>query len=156
MKSNDKLGGLVQDVTFDNICIRNSPTAISIGTHSGSDGHHEVDATGHNKPPQYTAIHLSNILIQGSGIGIGPGSISPGSINIDGLDAAHRLSITLHNVVAQPAPTRTPALHADIHLDATNFTFSGDDLTLTGSPSTPIPNQCDDRFVPFPAQVSAE
>jgi len=156
MKSNDKLGGLVQDVTFNDICIRNSPTAISIGTHSGSDGHHEVDATDHNKPPQYTDIVLSNILIQGGGSGIGPDSINPGSIGIDGLDAAHRLNISFQNVLGQPAPNRTSARHADIHLDATNFTFSGEDITLTGAPATSQANNCDGRFVPFPAQVSAE
>jgi polygalacturonase len=156
MKSNDKLGGLVQDVTFNDICMRNTSTAISIGTHSGSDGHHEVDATDHNKPPQYTGIRLSNIFIQGGGSGIGPDSINPGSISIDGLDAAHRLSIFFHNVVAQPAPTRTSARHADIHLDATNFTFTGDDITISGAPSNGAASECDGRFVPFPAPVSAD
>jgi len=161
MKSNDKLGGLVDDVTFNDICMRNTGTPISIGAHSGSDGHHEVDATGHNKPPQYTNIVLSNILIQGATGGAGPastgsGSVGSGSISIDGLDAAHPLTLTFHNVVAQSAPTHTSARHADIHIDATNFTFTGEDITLTGAPSTAIATNCDGRFIPFPAQVSAE
>ncbi len=69
MKSNDKLGGLVHDVEFNDMCIRGSGSPISIGTHSGSTGHHEVDATESNKPPQYTDIRLSNILIEGGGWG---------------------------------------------------------------------------------------
>jgi polygalacturonase len=156
MKSNDKLGGLVEDVTFNDICIRNSASPISIGTHSGSDGHHEVDATDHNKPPRYTDIVLGNIFIQGGGSGIGPDSINPGSISIDGLDSAHRLSLSFHNVVEQPAPTRASARHADIHLDGTNFSPSGEDVTISGAASGGVANKCDGRFVPFPAAVSPE
>jgi polygalacturonase len=145
MKSNDKLGGLVHDVEFNDMCIRGSGSAISIGTHSGSDGHHEVDWTEHNKPPQYTDIRLSNILIEGGG-----------GIGIDGLNADHRLSIAFRNVVEEPAAPRTSAHHADIALDGTNFTFTGEDVTLTGKPSQGAANQCDGRFVPFPVPVSGE
>ena len=144
MKSNDKLGGLVQNVEFNDMCIRGSGSAISIGTHSGSEGHHEVDATERNKPPQYTDIRLSNILIEGGGIGI------------DGLDADHRLSIAFHNVIEQPAAARTSARHAEIALNGTNFTFTGEDVTITGAPSKGVANNCDGRFVPFPVPVSGE
>src|ERR1017187_7901336 len=100
MKSNNKLGGLVDDVEFEDICIRGPRTPISIGTHSGSTGHHEVDATESNKPPQYTDVRLSNILIEGGG-----------RIGIDGLDAAHRLSVSLHDVVADRKSTRLNSSH---------------------------------------------
>ena len=146
MKSNDKLGGLVQDVEFNDLCIRGSGSPISIGTHSGSTGHHEVDATESNKPPQYTNIRLNNILIQG-GAGIG----------IDGLDAAHRLSIAFHNVVVeQPVAARTSARHAEIAVDGTNFTFTGEDITITGKPSQGTAMSCDGRFVPFPVPANGE
>jgi len=144
MKSNDKLGGLVQNVEFNDMCIRGSGSAISIGTHSGSDGHHEVDATEHNKPPQYKDIRLSNILIEEGGIGI------------DGLDADHRLSIAFHNVVEQTAAPRTSAHHADIALDGTNFTFTGEDVTVTGKPSQGTGMSCEGRFVAIPVPVSGE
>jgi polygalacturonase len=145
MKSIDKLGGLVRDVEFDDMCIRGSGSPIYIGTHSGSTGHHEVDATESNKPPQYTDIRLSNILIEGGG-----------GIVIDGLDAEHRLSIAFHNVMEQPAVARTSARHAEIGMDGTNFTFTGEDATITGKPSQGTANQCDGRFVPFPVPVSDE
>jgi polygalacturonase len=146
MKSNDKLGGLVQDVEFNDLCIRGSGSPISIGTHSGSTGHHEVDATESNKPPQYMDIRLSDISIQGGG-----------GIGIDGLDAAHRLGIAFHNVVMEhPETTRTSARHAKIALDETNFTFRGEDVTVTGKPSQGTAMSCDGRFVPFPVPVSGE
>ena len=146
MKSNIKLGGLVHDLEFNDICIRGSASPISIGTHSGSDGHHEVDATDSNKPPQYVDVRLSNILIQGGG-----------GIGIDGLDTEHHLSISFHNVVVdQPGPVRASARHADIAIDGSNFAPSGDDVTLTGAPSKGVANNCDGRFAAFPAPVSAQ
>jgi polygalacturonase len=146
MKSNDKLGGLVHDVEFDDVCIRSSGNPISIGTHSGSTGHHEVDAAESNKPPQYTDIRLSNVLMQGGG-----------RISIDGLDAAHRLGVSFHNVVAeQPEAIRTSADHADIELDGTNLSLSGDDVTISGKPSKGIANHCDGRFLPFPVPMSVQ
>jgi polygalacturonase len=144
MKSNNKLGGLVDDVEFEDICIRGARTPISIGTHSGSTGHHEVDATESNKPPQYTDVRLSNILIEDGG-----------HIGIDGLDAAHRLSVSLHNVVAEPPEAiQTSADHADIALDGEDFSFAGNDVKLSGKPSQGTAISCADRFVPFHVPVS--
>jgi len=144
MKSNDKLGGLVDDVEFENICMRGTRTPISIGTHSGSTGHHEVDATESNKPPQYTNIRLSDVLIEGGG-----------HIGIDGLDAAHRLSVSLHNVVAKPAGAiQTSADHAEIAIEGADFSFAGNDVKLIGEPGEGTAINCDVRFVAFPVAVS--
>jgi polygalacturonase len=146
MKSNDKLGGLVHDVEFNDICIRGSGTPISIGTHSGSTGHHEVDATESNKPPQYTDIRLSNIYVEGGG-----------GIGIDGLDAVHRLSLAFHNVVVEhPETARTSAHHAEVEVDGSNISFAGEDVALTGAPGKGVANNCEGRFVPFPVAVSLQ
>jgi polygalacturonase len=146
MKSNDKLGGLVRDVEFNNICIRSSPNPISIGTHSGSTGHHEVDAADSNKPPQYTDIRLSNILIEG-----------PGRISIDGLDAAHTISVSFRNViVTQPDDIHATADNADIELEGSNLSVSGDGVKVSGNPSRVSSNNCDGRFIPFPAPISGQ
>jgi hypothetical protein len=107
-----------------------------------------VDATESNKPPQYTDIRLSNIYVEGGG-----GS----AIGIDGLDAAHRLSIAFHNVVVEhPETARTSAHHAEIEVDGSNISFAGEDVTLTGAPSKGVANNCDGRFVPFPVPVSLQ
>ena len=146
MKSNDKLGGLVRDVEFNDICIRGSGNPVSIGTHSGSTGHHEVDAAESNKPPQYTDIRLSSILIQG-----------PGRVSIDGLDAAHRIEVAFRNVVAEePDAVRTSADHAEIKLEGTNLPVAGTDVTISGAPSKGVANRCDGRFVPFPVAISGQ
>jgi polygalacturonase len=148
MKSNDKLGGLVRNVAFDGICIRDSPNPISVGTHSGSTGHHEVDATDSNKPPQYLDIRLSYIFIEG-----------PGRVSIDGLDAAHPLGLAFHNVVAaQSDAIHSTATHAAIAIDSSNLSLTGTDVTLTGTPtaSTATPLTCADRFVPFPVPVAVQ
>jgi polygalacturonase len=146
MKSSIKLGGLVKDVEFSDLCIRGSGSPISIGTHSGSSGHHEVDAAESNKPPQYSEIRLSNILIEG-----------PGRVSIDGLDAAHRLGIVLHNVMAEsPAAIRTTADHADITLDGTNLSLAGADVAIAGAPSAGAAINCAGRFVPFPVPISGQ
>lgn len=142
MKSNIKLGGLVRDVEFDNVCIRDSGNPISIYTHSNSTGHHEVDATESNKPPQYTDIRLNNVLIQGGS-----------RIMLDGLDAAHRLSISFHNVVLErPEAIKVVAAHADIKLDGSNVSLSGDDVKVSGEPYKGTPNAC--NFEPFPVPIS--
>jgi polygalacturonase len=143
MKSSDKLGGLVHNIEFDDICMRGG--GISVSTNSGSDGHHEVDAATHDKPPQYTGIRFSNILIQGAG-----------RIGIGGFDAAHRLTVSIHNVVADPdTPVRVSASHADVAIDHTNFAGgNGNDANITGTPSAGTPIGCSDRFVPFPVPVA--
>ena len=151
MKSNDKLGGLVHDVEFNDMCIRGSGSPDFDWDALRIDGAPRGGRDRSNKPPQYTDIRLSNILIEGGG-GIGGGV----AIGIDGLDAAHRLSIAFHNVMEQPAAARTSARHAEIALDGTNFTFTGEDVTVTGKPSQGTGMSCDGRFVAFPVPVSDE
>jgi polygalacturonase len=143
MKTNDKLGGPVSDVEFDDVCIRGSRNPIHLVTHMNSTGHHEVDATEHNKTPQYKNIRFNNVLIQDGG-----------RVMIDGLDAAHLLTVTLHNVVAEhPELIETVADEANIEVDGSNLTFSGEDLKISGTPSRGAANACDGRFVPFPVPV---
>jgi polygalacturonase len=144
MKSNDKLGGLVNDVEFNDVCIRNSRNPIRLVAHMNSTGHHEVDATEHNKTPQYTNIRFKDVLIQGGG-----------RFTIDGLDDAHRLGVSLHNVVAEhPEAIETVADEANIEVDGSNLTFSGEDLKISGTSSNGVANACQDRFVPFPVSVN--
>ena len=144
MKANSKLGGLVRDVEYDDICIRGAGSPIRISTHSDSSGHHEVDATESNKTPQYTDIRLNNVLIQGGG-----------RISLDGLDASHHLGVSFHNVVAdQPEAIQAVANHADIQLDGSNIAVSGDDIKVSGTPSKGTPNACAEKFVPFPVPIS--
>jgi polygalacturonase len=143
LRSSVKLGGPVRDVEYGDVCIRNTRTPISITSHAGSFGHHEVDAAESNKTPTFTDIHFNNVLIQGGG-----------RISLDGLDASHHLGVSFHNVVAdQSEPIRAVANHADIQLDGSNISVSGDDVKVSGTPSRGTPNACAEKFVPFPVPI---
>jgi polygalacturonase len=146
LRSSAKLGGPVRDVEYDDVCIRDTRTPISITSHAGSFGHHEVDAAESDKTPTFTDIRFSNVSIQGGG-----------RISLDGLDAPHHLGVSFHNVVAdQPEAIRAVANHADIQLDGSNIAVSGEDIKVAGTPSRGTPNACAGRFVPFPVPISVK
>ena len=146
LRSSAKLGGPVDNVEYDDVCMRGNRTPISITSHAGSFGHHEVDAAESDKTPTFTDIRFSNVLIQGGG-----------RISLDGLDASHHLGISFRNVVAdQPEPIRAVANHADIQLDGSNISVSGDDIKVTGTPTGGTPNARAGRFVPFPVPIGVK
>jgi hypothetical protein len=133
----------VHDVEYDDVCIRDNRTPIMITSHAESFGHHEVDAAESNKTPTFTDIRFNNVLIQGGG-----------RISLDGLDASHHLGISFHNVVGdQPAAIRAVANRADIQLDGSNISVSGDDVKVSSAPSRGTPNACAEKFVPFPVPI---
>ncbi|MGP8243059.1 MAG: glycoside hydrolase family 28 protein [Bryobacteraceae bacterium] len=141
IKSNITLGGLVHDVEYDDVCIRNTRNPILMDSNYNS-----LFGPEKNKPPQFTDIRLNNVLIQGGG-----------RITLDGLDAAHRLGISFHNVVLeQPEAIKITAVHADIQLDGSNIAASGDDVKVSGEPSKGKPDACAGRFVPFPVPISVK
>jgi polygalacturonase len=146
MKSNNKLGGLVHDVEFSDICIRGSQTPISIGTHSSSVGHHEVDATETDKFPQYTDIRFNNIWIDGGS-----------RVTVDGLDPADTLKISFKGVLASdPGAIKTSGDNAEITLDDTNLDFSGPSVVVDRKPGASKPSTCPEKFVPFPVPVAVK
>jgi polygalacturonase len=149
IKSNTKLGGLVHDVEFSDICVRNSRNPIDIETHYDSSGH-EVDGTTADKLPHFTGIRFNNISIAGGG-----------KITLDGLDAAHPIDLTLHNVVIdQPQIYKYVEDNAILHLDGSNLPVSGENVTATNTQATvsitvSAAASCAARFVPFPDPLSA-
>ncbi len=138
IKSDRSRGGLVQDVSYDDVCMRNVRNPILLTplytTHSG------------DLLPEYRDITLRNVRI-----------VTPGRITLDGLDARHKLSLTFDNVfVDQLQPKDIRAADANITLGPGigNLTPIGSDVTLNrapgSQPGTPLP--CDGRFPPFPAE----
>jgi polygalacturonase len=145
IKSNTKLGGPVHDIEFSDICVRNSRNPIDIETHYDSTGH-EVDGTTPDKLPHFTDIRFNNVSIAGGG-----------KITLDGLDAAHPIAITLHNVVLdQPQIYKYVEDNAILHLDGSNLPVSGENVTSTNTQAaaSTAPNNCAVRFVPFPDPIS--
>ena len=142
IKSNGSRGGLIRDIVYDDICIRNSPNPITLDTAYTAAG----TPTG-DKPPTMRDITLANVRISGGG-----------KITFNGYDPTHRITATLSNVLlTDTAPYTYSLRHADLHLGPApvNLTFPTtsplfEDSTITGRPSTARPVPCSEKFVPFP------
>jgi polygalacturonase len=137
IKSDRSRGGMVKDVSYQNVCVRDVKNPIVLTpmyTKHGGD-----------LLPVYRDIVLRDVQIAGGG-----------RITLDGLDADHRLGLTLDNVFAYGvAPPDLHAASADIVLGPRlgNLSPAGTDVNISqaaGSESgTPL--DCSARFVPFPA-----
>jgi polygalacturonase len=144
IKSDRSRGGLVEDIQFQNVCIRNSPNPIVLNPfYTTFDG---------NKIPVYRGIILQNVH-----------ALTPGSIIMRGLDSDHRLDATLSNVVVDnQKPDDTLARYAVFSARGGNLDLHGDDVTVHSAarPATSAPYSCDGKFIPFPensvSPVSAE
>ena len=139
IKSNSSRGGLVQDVVYDDVCIRDTKNPIYM------DSNYSYYGTARDKLPVFTNITLRNVHILGGG-----------KITLDGFDAAHRLGMILDNVfLNNPQEMKITAVHADLSLGPgpVNFRPAGDDVRLVGAPGMGARNACEGKFVTFPSKV---
>jgi polygalacturonase len=137
IKSNASRGGLVHDVVYEDVCIRNTKNPIFM------DSNYAFSSPVRDKLPTFSDIMLRNVRV-----------LDGGKITLDGYDAMHRLGIAFDNVVLDnPTATKISAKHADIKLGPGPVTFrpSGEDVTVTGQAGPGAQNSCTDKFVPFPA-----
>lgn len=138
IKSNVSRGGLVDDVIYQDVCIRNTRHPILMDTHYSFYG------SSRNLLPVFTGIVLRGVRIEG-----------PGRITLDGLDPKHKLGITFNNVtLGDPAAVRIFARHAAITLGPgpVNFRPSGNDVTVIGTPGRGPASACATKFPPFPVR----
>jgi polygalacturonase len=141
IKSDPSRGGLVHQVVYRNVCIRNVPNPLVFTPHY-------TNFTG-DRLPIYKDITLENVHI-----------LTPGAYTFQGLDPEHKLEIKLDNVFADD---QQDALFYDQDADITvgprlgNLEPKGNDVTITKVPGSEPgqPLACDARFVPFPADKSA-
>jgi polygalacturonase len=121
IKSNSSRGGLVHDVVYENVCIRDTANPILFDTHYTPLG----KAT--SLIPRFEDITLRNVHIEGAG-----------KITLDGFDAAHPLGITFDHV--------SLSKREGIEITARNLQrpLKADDVTIGP------PNGCITRFEPFP------
>jgi polygalacturonase len=141
IKSNSSRGGLVQDVVYDDVCIRDTKNPIYM------DSNYSFYGAARDKLPQFTNIVLRDIRIIGGG-----------KITLDGFDAAHRLGMQFDNVtLSNPAEIKINGTHADLSLGPgpVNFHPSGDDVRDSGIPGKGAPNACEGKFVPFPVKIES-
>nr|UXE44869.1 endo-polygalacturonase [uncultured bacterium] len=137
IKSNSTRGGLVHDVVYEDVCIRNTKNPIFMDTHYTATVSREQ-----GRLPIFQDITLRNVRIAGEG-----------RLLLDGLDAEHLLKMTFDNVMLdEPASVKTTASHARVILGPgpVNFRPEGENVVVSGNPSAGSPNSCAGKFVPFP------
>ena len=143
IKSDRSRGGLVHQVVYRNVCIRNTPNPLVFTPH--------YTTFSGDRLPIYRDITLENVHV-----------LTPGAYTFYGLDAQadHRLQIKLDNVFADDQKdSYFYNLDADITIGphVGNLVPKGDDVTDTNTPDS-VPGQpldCDARFVPFPELKTA-
>ncbi len=136
IKSNSSRGGVVKNVVYEDVCIRNTKYPILMDTHYSFSG------TARDRLPWFTGIVLRNVRVSG-----------PGRITLDGFDEKHRLGIAFDNVVIDDLKTvKFVSSHAAVKLGPgpVNFKPTGEDVTVEGAPGDGAPNSCQDKFVPMP------
>lgn len=133
IKSDVSRGGLVSNVRYRRVCLRNVRTPIDVGTR------YDPQATGSNIPV-YKDIAFENVH-----------SMTPGPILLRGFDEKHLLVARLDTVVVDGNAT-VQAAHAVITLGPgpVQPLPSGDDVQISGSTSNGAAENCDARFVAFP------
>jgi polygalacturonase len=141
IKSDRSRGGVVEDVSYNDVCLRNVRNPILLTpkytTHPG------------DQLPEYKNIALSNVDIAGGGL-----------ITLDGLDEAHPLGLSLDNVwVHGIGPADVHAVWADITVGPGigDLIPAGDGVTVTRLPgSRPgAAMDCAGGFPAFPANDAA-
>ncbi len=141
IKSDPSRGGLVHQVVYRNVCIRNVPNPLVFTPHY-------TTFTG-DRLPIYKDITLENVHV-----------LTPGAYTFYGLDAEHKLEIKLDNVFADG---QKDSLFYDKDASITlgpkrgDLAPKGEDVTVDETPSaaTGEPLDCSARFVPFPEDKAA-
>ncbi len=139
IKSNVTRGGLVHDVVFEDVCIRDTPNPIMMDTSYTA----HVSAAD-NKIPVFRDIVVRNVLVDG-----------PGTLTLDGHDFTHRLGIQFDNVVfADPSAIKIKARNSDVKIGpgAFNLNITGQNVNVSGTAGPSATVSCANRFVDFPTQ----
>ena len=137
IKSNAARGGLVHDVSYDDVCIRNSPNPILLDTAYSANG--SMEGTLY---PSFVDITLHNVSISGGG-----------KITFDGFSKEHRIGVNLEGVqVTDSAKYSYLVQHADFRLGPgpVNLNLAGEDTTTAGTAGAGSLASCAAKFVPMP------
>ncbi len=149
IKSNAARGGLVHDITYRNICMRDVPVPIAI-----SPFYNNQTAEGFTNPgiagtriPDYKNITLENVIVT-----------TPGDVLIAGMDAEHITEVKFDGVIVNGiTPDRVHSQFSRITVAGrgTTLKFSGTGVTVDGQASTSGTGldadvkACASRFVPM-------
>jgi polygalacturonase len=138
IKSNSTRGGLVEDITYRDVCIHNSKNPISLSTDYFLPGS-KVDSL-----PVFRNIVLQNVRV-----------LAGKNINLEGYDHTHRIGIQFDGVTLDnPTGYKFKVNHTDIIFGPgpVNFTVPGEDSTARGKPVMGSLPSCAEKLVPFPVK----
>ena len=138
IKSDSSRGGLVNNVTYSDVCVRNLSNPILLTPKYST-------ATG-SLIPQYTNIKIQNFHDV-------PGGSNTPKVTLDGYDSSHIGSITLDNVIVDGiSSANVTASYTNVTLGPGNVNFlpSGTNVNVTNSIAGPsTPNPCTNKWVTF-------
>jgi polygalacturonase len=137
IKSNAARGGLVHDVSYSDVCIRNSPNPILLDTAYSANGSMEGKLY-----PSFVDITLHNVSISGGG-----------KISFNGFSKDHRVGVNLDGVLTtDDAPYKYSVAHADFVVGPgpMNLNLTGEDTKVQGTAGATALPSCEAKFVPFP------
>jgi polygalacturonase len=149
IKSNATRGGLVHDLIYHNICMRNVLIPIAISPFYNNqtvEGFTDPNIPG-DRIPDYKNITLQNVI-----------ATTPGDVLIAGKDSAHITEIKLDGVIInQIKPEQVHSQFAHITLDGrgTAMKFTGNGVTVDGQITIAADNQdgsaqnCAAKFLPM-------
>lgn len=122
IKSNAARGGLVHDLTYENICMKNVgiPIAISPFYNNGTvEGFVDPGVLG-DRIPEYKGITLRNIA-----------SLTPGDVLIAGKDAAHTTEVTLDTITINGIkPEQVHSQYTKASVAHLNFELKGTEVVV--------------------------
>lgn len=145
IKSDPSRGGLVNDVVYENVCMRNVKNPILLTPH--------YTTFPGDLLPFYRDITLKDVHI-----------LTSGRVTLDGFDAKHKLGVTLDNIFADALPASAiHASNADITLGprlgnlipAADSGAEGVAVTQLPGSSTGTPVACEARFEDYPENPTA-
>ncbi|MES2152460.1 MAG: glycosyl hydrolase family 28 protein [Pseudomonadota bacterium] len=145
IKSNVTRGGLVHDLLYQNICMRDVQMPIAISPYYNNGTVDQFDDPGFKgtRIPHYQAITLRNVTV-----------MTAGDVLIAGADERHRTEVRLENVhIAGIKPDQVHMKLADIANAGTNIPMGSlaQDVKVRalGMPVSATPYSCAGKFVPM-------
>ena len=138
IKSNITRGGLVENVTYRDICIRNSNHPIQLDTAYSYPGDQK------DSFPIFRKILLQDVRISSSK-----------TITLNGYDHAHRIGIQFDGVTLDsPGGYKFQVNHADVTYGPgpVNFQVAGEDSAAQGKGGGGVLSSCAGKFVSFPQE----
>jgi polygalacturonase len=146
IKSNVTRGGLVHDMVYRNICMRDVqvPIAISPYYNNGTIDQFFDPGFKGERIPDYKNIKIENVM-----------DLTPGDVLIAGYDEAHRTQVELSNVTIKGiTPDKVHLKFADIVANWTNIPLEASDgnknvKVVTLDSKGVKPYSCEGKFVPM-------